>query len=76
MRIRTADPLLAKQVLYQLSYTPKVRFVRPLPGSFKIISSIAGFVKRFKTISALNYKNFFAASSKSELTVVCLFKSA
>ena len=23
-RIRTADPLLAKQVLYQLSYTPKV----------------------------------------------------
>ncbi len=22
MRIRTADPLLAKQVLYQLSYTP------------------------------------------------------
>ena len=23
-RIRTGDPLLAKQVLYQLSYTPKV----------------------------------------------------
>ncbi len=22
MRIRTADPLLAKQMLYQLSYTP------------------------------------------------------
>ena len=24
MRIRTADPLLAKQMLYQLSYTPGV----------------------------------------------------
>ena len=24
-RIRTADPLLAKQVLYQLSYTPELR---------------------------------------------------
>ena len=24
MRIRTADPLLAKQMLYQLSYAPKV----------------------------------------------------
>jgi len=23
MRVRTADPLLAKQVLYQLSYIPK-----------------------------------------------------
>ena len=23
MRIRTADPLLAKQMLYQLSYTPE-----------------------------------------------------
>ena len=24
-RIRTGDPLLAKQVLYQLSYTPKIK---------------------------------------------------
>ena len=27
MRNRTADPLLAKQVLYQLSYTPKKKVV-------------------------------------------------
>ena len=35
MRIRTADPLLAKQVLYQLSYTPKVRLNRLLNGQLK-----------------------------------------
>ena len=29
-RVRTDDPLLAKQVLYQLSYTPKVCRLRPL----------------------------------------------
>ena len=42
-RIRTDDPLLAKQVLYQLSYTPTVfpggrplpRFEAPLSGTFK-----------------------------------------
>jgi hypothetical protein len=26
MRVRTADPLLAKQVLYQLSYIPKEKY--------------------------------------------------
>ena len=29
-RIRTADPLLARQVLYQLSYTPKTKIYKPL----------------------------------------------
>ena len=28
-RVRTADPLLAGQVLYQLSYTPVLPSVRP-----------------------------------------------
>ena|SRR5438105_14639042 len=31
-RTRTADPLLAKQVLYQLSYVPEVRRGRPDSG--------------------------------------------
>jgi hypothetical protein len=32
-RARTADPLLAKQVLYQLSYSPRnLRVRRPRPG--------------------------------------------
>ena len=32
MRIRTADPLLAKQVLYQLSYTP----MQQIPSVIKV----------------------------------------
>ena len=44
MRIRTADPLLAKQMLYQLSYAPnflrpfRVRFLGGEPGKFKKLS--------------------------------------
>ena len=36
-RIRTDDPLLAKQVLYQLSYTPVCRSSRPY-ASLKVLS--------------------------------------
>ncbi len=32
-RIRTADPLLAKQVLFQLSYTPVTRFLQQNQGN-------------------------------------------
>ena len=35
-RIRTDDPLLAKQVLYQLSYTP---VVQPASYPFKVLSA-------------------------------------
>ena len=35
-RIRTDDPLLAKQVLYQLSYTP---VVQPASYPFKVLHS-------------------------------------
>ena len=31
-RIRTADPLLAKQVLFQLSYTPMIRHLPAIPS--------------------------------------------
>ncbi len=31
-RIRTADPLRAKQVLSQLSYTPKTKNDQDIPG--------------------------------------------
>ena len=62
MRIRTADPLLAKQVLYQLSYTPKLYALMCVTclfiGSFTIITSIACFVKRFNVIFRLISKNF------------------
>ena len=35
-RIRTDDPLLAKQVLYQLSYTP---VVQPASYPFKVLTA-------------------------------------
>ena len=56
MRIRTADPLLAKQVLYQLSYTPKVRFDRLFTGSLKIIPSKSRLVKCFNAFFTHTYK--------------------
>ena len=36
MRIRTADPLLAKQMLYQLSYTPALVCVKSEEAKTKL----------------------------------------
>ena len=38
-RIRTDDPLLAKQVLYQLSYTPVVSPLLPFQGAFRYLEN-------------------------------------
>ena len=39
-RIRTDDPLLAKQVLYQLSYTPVVQPALTLSRCFRTLKTI------------------------------------
>ena len=54
MRDRTADPLLAKQVLSQLSYTPISSFLKVLFRTLKI-------KQRFKSFrnSDLGFRNLF-----------------
>ena len=49
-RIRTDDPLLAKQVLYQLSYTP---VVQPASYPFKVLSCTLKTIQLLPTNSKL-----------------------
>jgi hypothetical protein len=49
-RARTADPLLAKQVLYQLSYSPRHRC--PKPGRFPVCARSSAVLDRWYCLAA------------------------
>ena len=48
MRIRTADPLLAKQMLYQLSYAP-VKFFQEKPEAREVGRKMKKLISALRT---------------------------
>ena len=48
MRIRTADPLLAKQMLYQLSYAP-VKFFQDKPEAREVGRKMKKLISTLRT---------------------------
>ena len=69
-RVRTGDPLLAKQVLSQLSYTPIVSVILlisiPVAGVFRITTN-SPFLGTFGTTSFGNAKPYPTRSASASL---------